>query len=306
MVKHMSECAIAGSTVPAYPSTDLPRACPLCSATGASTVFSGRDTVYETPGQWEVVRCQSCTLLFTHPAASMDDVRRHYPSSYSAHASAGAHRRRRLRDPWDRVAPFGEERLLDVGCGSGGYLARMRERGWKCVGVEPSPAAVAAARSAGLEVVQGVLPGANVAGPFEVAVMLGVVGCLPDPLATLRAVRDLLVPGGRIIVSEHNAASAAAVRFGPAWQGWDLPRHYTHLTPKTMTALLEHAGFQHIRLSWRRRSSRWRHSANALLRTQRGSRLTEWIARSRLFASWMSALHGHGSRSDEIITEADR
>lgn len=211
-----------------------------------------------------------------------------------------------MRDPWDRVAPFGERRLLDVGCGSGGYLARMRDRGWKCVGVEPSPAAVAAARSAGLEVVQGVLPGANLTGPFEVAVMLGVVGCLPDPLATLRAVRELLVPSGRLIVSEHNAASAAAARFGPYWQGWDLPRHYTHLTPETMIALLDRAGFQRVRLFWRRRSSRWRHSANALLRAQRGSRLNERIAQSRLIASWMSALHGRGSRSDEIIAEADR
>ncbi|RIK70970.1 MAG: hypothetical protein DCC66_03610 [Planctomycetota bacterium] len=306
MVYPTPEPVAVGAMDPANPSLELPRACPLCGATGAAVMFTGRDTVYETPGQWEVVRCAFCTLLFTHPAAPIDGVRRHYPSSYSAHAAAGAHRRRRLRDPWDRVTPFGGGRLLDVGCGSGGYLARMRDRGWRCVGVEPSPAAVAAARSAGLEVVQGVLPGANVTGPFEVAVMLGVIGCLPDPLATLRAVRELLAPGGRLIVSEHNAASAASLRFGPYWQGWDLPRHYTHLTPETMTALLDRAGFHRVRLSWRRRSSRWRHSANALLRTRRGSRLTEWIARSRLIASWMSALHGRGPRADEIVAEADR
>lgn len=287
-------------------SADVVRPCPLCGAEGAAQLFAGGDTVYQTGGRWSVVRCTACGMMFVDPAVPADEMGRHYPSSYAAHAAAGADGRRRRRDPWDRLVSWGEARLLDVGCGSGGYLARMRDRGWRCVGIEPSAAAMAAARAAGLDVVQGVLPGGEVTGPFEVAVMLGVVGCVPDPLATLRAIRDLLVPGGQLIVSVHNAASAAAERFGPYWQGWDMPRHYSHFTPVTMRMMLERAGFERIRLSWRRRSSRWRHSARALLREQRGSRLMEWTARSRLVASWMSAVHGRGSRSDEIIAEAVR
>lgn len=310
-MKNALDKAVQGTPVdPSAPSgsvyPDSPRKCPLCGAGGAERLFTGRDTIYETAGQWDVVRCQGCGLMFTDPACSPEDVQRHYPSSYSAHAVAGAQRRRRLRDPWDRMAPFGGRRLLDVGCGSGGYLTRMRDRGWEVVGVEPSSSAVAAARSAGLEVLHGVIPGAKPKGRFDLAVMLGVVGCLPDPLATLSAVRELLVPGGRLIVSGHNAASAAAQRFGPYWQGWDLPRHYTHLTPETLPALLARAGYGNVRLGWRRRSSRWRHSARAFLREQRGSRWMEWVAGSRLVASWMSALHGRGRRSDEIIAEADR
>lgn len=299
--------AAAGNAFDDSTTAHASRPCPLCISSEATRVFSGRDTVYDTPGTWWVIRCESCGMMFTDPAVSPADIRRHYPDSYAAHEAAGAQRRRRLRDPWDRLPPIGQMRLLDVGCGSGGYLTRMRDRGWRVAGVEPSGAAAAAARAAGLNVVEGVIPGAALSETeFDVTVMLGVIGCLPDPLATLQTLHAMLAPGGRLIVSEHNAASAASERFGPYWQGWDLPRHYNHLTPQSMAALLTRAGFRNVRLIGRRRSSRWRHSARAMLRERPGDRMTALIARSRLAASWLSALFGRGQRADEIIAEAER
>jgi len=51
-----------------------------------------------------------------------------------------------------------EGMLLDVGCGSGGWLAKMQSLGWKVVGVEPDEQAVKIAREKfGLKVYQGTL-----------------------------------------------------------------------------------------------------------------------------------------------------
>jgi SAM-dependent methyltransferase len=49
-------------------------------------------------------------------------------------------------------------RLLDIGCGGGGFLAAMRDRGWQVQGVEPDPEAARLARERyGLEVFTGTL-----------------------------------------------------------------------------------------------------------------------------------------------------
>jgi 2-polyprenyl-3-methyl-5-hydroxy-6-metoxy-1,4-benzoquinol methylase len=39
------------------------------------------------------------------------------------------------------LKPTRSNRLLDVGCGSGSFLARMRDLGWDVHGVEPDPVA---------------------------------------------------------------------------------------------------------------------------------------------------------------------
>ena len=42
-------------------------------------------------------------------------------------------------------------RLLDVGCGNGGFLLRAREMGWKAEGCDPDPQAVQTCRNLGLQ-----------------------------------------------------------------------------------------------------------------------------------------------------------
>jgi len=56
---------------------------------------------------------------------------------------------------WLHFYPGG--RLLDVGCGNGGFLSRMERLGWKVEGVEIDMEAVAYARSRGLSVRYGTL-----------------------------------------------------------------------------------------------------------------------------------------------------
>ncbi len=56
-------------------------------------------------------------------------------------------------------------KLIDIGCGNGAFLARMRELGWTVAGVEPDPEAVRVAREHfGLSVFQGTLAEAKLPG----------------------------------------------------------------------------------------------------------------------------------------------
>src|SRR5262249_34219887 len=265
-------------------------------------------TTFGFPGIFHVVRCRGCGLLYTNPRVHPEDVNRFFPRDYSAHAPDRAIRQKHRapgHDPWDRLPEIGQMRLLDGGCGRGAYLFRQKQRGWTVFGVDPSENAVQAARAHGLEVAQGVIPGAVLRQhQFEVITLRSVIGFLPDPMSTLVALRTMLVPGGVLIVSAHNAASRAAGLFGPDWEGWDLPRHQSHFTPDTLTRLLEKAGFHNVRLSWRRRKSRWRHSGGC--RAARTG-LLAWrlLAHSRTLCNASSFMMSRGSRSDEMIAMAN-
>lgn len=74
-------------------------------------------------------------------------------------------------------------RLLDVGCGSGEFLAQMRELGWDVFGVEPDPQAARVAREQfGLTVWPGALAEASFPDGFFDAVTLNhVIEHVADP-----------------------------------------------------------------------------------------------------------------------------
>jgi SAM-dependent methyltransferase len=140
--------------------------------------------------------------------------------------------------------------VLDVGCGSGAHLAELRDLGWNTVGVEMSDTAALAARERlGLDVRTGTLEDAAIPrGYADVVLLRMVLEHVRDPRRTLAEARRILRPGGRIIVSVPNAGSIETRFFGPYWFAWDLPRHLSHFTPGSLTAMLREAGFGRIRV----------------------------------------------------------
>ncbi len=141
-------------------------------------------------------------------------------------------------------APHG--RLLDVGCGSGRFLAAMRRAGWQVWGIEPDPQAAAAALERyGIEVgAAGIEQARLPAGSFDAVVLSHVIEHVADPLALLSACRGVLRPGGVLALSTPNVASRGHRRFGPQWLHLDVPRHLLLFSQASLAALLERAGFE--------------------------------------------------------------
>jgi 2-polyprenyl-3-methyl-5-hydroxy-6-metoxy-1,4-benzoquinol methylase len=194
------------------------------------------------------------------------------------------------RLPW-----VGEGRLLDYGCGSGSFGARMSEMGWHVTLMDFNAVSV---RQAGLRynlpVLAGSLPHPRV-GPesFDVVNMGAVLEHVPDPHRVVEAAARALAPGGLLVISVPCLSSWAFRIFGADWWGLELPRHLLHFTPVTLRRLLEAHGLvirechTVARGSWLRRSLatvRGRSGVRLFKRTL--CRFAAWAPMCRLIGRW--------------------
>jgi ubiquinone/menaquinone biosynthesis C-methylase UbiE len=105
-----------------------------------------------------------------------------------------------------RYAAGGE--VLEVGCGTGLLLERMRGFAARARGVDLSPAMLARARARGLDVVEGsvtALPFAD--ATFDVACAFKVLAHVHDLQAALCEMARVVRPGGFVVAELYNAHS---------------------------------------------------------------------------------------------------
>lgn len=154
------------------------------------------------------------------------------------------------------VLPFvppGAHKILDVGCARGGFGSALRDGSARQVfGVEPNPEAADAAAPHYESVYRGTFPEAvPEAERFDCVIFLDVLEHLTDPYATVRASRDMLLPGGTVLASLPNVRHASVLRRLLVHADWTYQDEgildWTHLrffTHKTMRSLFEDNGFR--------------------------------------------------------------
>jgi SAM-dependent methyltransferase len=202
--------------------------------------------------RFSIVQCPACGIAVTFPVISRDEMASYYPPAYYGTGNRRFNplfewlvtifRRRRVR----RIERFIERgRVLDIGCGRGITLFQMKEDGWDVSGVEISETAATHARSLlGDTVFVGdVLAAPWPADSFDVINIWHVLEHLPDPVGVLARTRELLRPGGLLVVAVPNFESLQARFAGRRWFHLDVPRHYWHFGEKPLRALLEEKGF---------------------------------------------------------------
>ena len=169
---------------------------------------------------------------------------------------------------WDAVnallAGAGEQQVLDIGGGTGGFAVRVAAQGNRVTVIDPSPDALAALarradeegvadRVAGVQGDLGNLRDLAPEGSVDLVLCHGVLGLVDDPAAALDAIAAVLRPGGALslLVSQRHAAVLARAMAGHFVQARQLldgdgadhrsPEH--RFTPEEVVALLEGAGF---------------------------------------------------------------
>lgn len=139
--------------------------------------------------------------------------------------------------------------FLDAGCFEGNLLDEIRRTTpWQAFGLEPNSHAVKVALDKGHRVWCGHAESARAIVPegqrFDVIFMGQSIEHLDDPVTALRQLRQLLSPGGVIVVSTPNLDSREIDWFGPTWAHWHPPYHRYIFSQKGLHALARQAKLQ--------------------------------------------------------------
>jgi SAM-dependent methyltransferase len=136
-------------------------------------------------------------------------------------------------------------RLLDVGCGSGEWLATMRELGWQVEGVDFDENAIRVAKQSKLPVHHGSLEQQNFPNEsFDAVVLNHVIEHVLNPIDTLAECARILKRGGKLVLFTPNSSSLSHQLFKQNWRGLEPPRHLHIFSMQSMHLLLERAGFK--------------------------------------------------------------
>jgi 2-polyprenyl-3-methyl-5-hydroxy-6-metoxy-1,4-benzoquinol methylase len=226
--------------------------CNHCGDHNAKPLFSMKG--------YNLVECSSCGLAYIANQPTAAQLTEIYSSSADYHAG--------LQQPgsklWQRmdgiarnhisfldsVAQSGE--VLDVGCSTGQFLARARDKGFGVSGVEFSADSAAFAQQHfGLSVEQGSIHDSQrAAASVDVLTMFDVIEHVPDPAGDIAAAFRLLKPGGWFVLSTPNIdglfprLSYKLAHKLDYWPHPEPPHHLYQFSVRTLSAMLMKAGFQ--------------------------------------------------------------
>jgi SAM-dependent methyltransferase len=261
--------------------------CAACEGTDLRPFFVGSDWflgAVDVEHGFPYVRCAACGTVAADPAPTPEILERAYANAYFPSGRPGLLERalepiarREARRVVTAVQAGGE--LLDVGCGPGRFMARLRASGWAgpMRGLEPDAGAAERAkdllgvpvRVGGVEVLAEEAPG------LSAVVLRHVIEHVPEPLQALRDVGSLLASGGVLYLGTPDARTLSARVFGRYWHGYDPPRHLFAFTAEGMRALLGRAGFAIEREYWDFAPQMWTGSLHHALARGRNPR---WVS----------------------------
>ena len=157
----------------------------------------------------------------------------------------------------DLAGSLAGQDVLDVGCGDGAFTIAAAQAGARAIGVDPSPAAVEAARGAAAEagLAATFYAGAAASLPFEAerfdTVLAVTMLCFAaDPRTAVAGMGRVLRPGGLLVLGDLGRWSPwAAWRRARGWVGDPTWRRARFWTLADLRGLLQGAGLEPER--WR-------------------------------------------------------
>ena len=232
-----------------------PGFCAVCKSSEGEIIQSqslallGRDE----PCRIDFSACRACGHLQQWPPVSPQLMAHHY-RSFAAYEVFGDPAQLRSAAPSRHAKRFlslvsdiglAPGRAYEVGCASGEMLNQFRNRGWAVSGCDPSPSAIAQAKTIfGIEADLGGEESAVIrqAG-LDLILVCHVLEHLYDPPATLARFADALAPGGHLVLEVPCAIAPEALP-----PGWFTFEHLHYYQPEILQRLLREAGFEVVEM----------------------------------------------------------
>lgn len=238
------------------------KACPVCNHTDLKYLFTCKD--YVASGElFKLNTCTNCTHVFTNPRPTEQEAGRYYQSDqYVSHSGTDKSKLGLTYKIYDIVRNFNinnklgwikhyhkNGNLLDLGCGLGYFLnGVIKDKTFNATGVDISEDA--------LQYIQknfGItgFPETHLDnfkdGEFTIITQWHVIEHVYQLQERLKQLKRILHKDGTMFIAVPNSASWDAKYYKQFWDGFDVPRHIHHYTPKSFKYLFEHNGFEIIK-----------------------------------------------------------
>ncbi len=234
--------------------------CPLCGATEpGEPILVGKDMVWRKEGQFPLVHCGQCGLVYQSPRPTPQTMRYYYEDCYSGQAQEDMRRFQlesglsRLMSLYrmatvEKVRKFSPgDRVLDVGASYGGFIDYVRkERQIKAHAIDLDPGSIEKfVNKEDIDVICGDL--LEVGYPddhFDVVTIFETLEHVYEPVQTLEEIRRILKPGGLVSIEVPSWDSLLRPFFGRAWLPLLLPTHLQHFSRKHLAQCATKAGLE--------------------------------------------------------------
>lgn len=227
--------------------------CPICDATEQTLFLTCRDHVVSKKN-FSIVQCGRCGFKFTNPRPLENEIAAFYQSEdYISHSNTSKGlvskiyqvvRKYTLKKKMALINSLSARgQILDIGCGTGEFLNRCKEDGWKATGIEPGEQARKFGRETyGIDVREPDALKNLPDGAFQIVTMWHVLEHVHRLADTVENLKRLLSKDGTLLIAVPNCTSLDAKIYGENWLAYEVPRHLYHFAPKDIRALFNRHG----------------------------------------------------------------
>jgi 2-polyprenyl-3-methyl-5-hydroxy-6-metoxy-1,4-benzoquinol methylase len=222
--------------------------CPICEAKNF-TPFLTCDDNTGSDERFNIVKCTNCNFAFTNPIPLESEIGKYYESDdYISHSNTSKGlvnflyqkvRNYTLDKKVSLLQRISNNRnLLDIGCGTGEFLARAKQHGFSVKGIEPSESAKLQAIKNFQLTVEGEKHLAELASEsFDFITMWHVLEHVFHLNERIVDLKRLIKKDGSIIIAVPNLQSYDAKKYKKHWAAYDVPRHLYHFSEKDIKKL---------------------------------------------------------------------
>jgi 2-polyprenyl-3-methyl-5-hydroxy-6-metoxy-1,4-benzoquinol methylase len=237
--------------------------CPICDGKEIIYVHTCKDYV-ATNELFEVYGCKKCSHKFTSPRPLANEVSKYYQSTnYISHSGNEKNsfgftyklydlvRNISIKSKLSTIKKYNKNgKLIDLGCGLGYFLKGVKDDNtFNAEGIDISEEArIYVKGKFNLEV-----KGEESLGDYEphsinVITQWHVLEHVYDLDKRMKDLKNILAIDGTLFIAVPNSDSLDAKTYGKYWDGYDVPRHIHHFNRKSISLLLENAGFEIIKI----------------------------------------------------------
>ena len=207
---------------------------------------------------FELLIDEELQLLKTHPQPSLDVLPKYYESEdYISHTDG---KRSLFEKLYQIIKSYSLNKkvslinslhlqkgsLLDIGAGTGDFLATAKKSGWQITGIEPNEKAKAISISKGVSFADNLE--SIESHSFDVITMWHVLEHVPNLENQIIELKRLLKPNGTIIIAVPNYKSFDAKYYGAFWAAYDVPRHLWHFSKISIEKLFAKENMKLIKI----------------------------------------------------------